>query len=110
MPDLTLSIPHQLTRAQAKQHIRDQIGLLRQQQGHLLADVSDTWSGDRLDVSVRAAGQTIAGFLVVNDHNVFVSVALPWFLSMLGGTIRHRLQQDVERLLDAPDNSPESKP
>jgi putative polyhydroxyalkanoate system protein len=102
MPNLTASIPHQLTRAEAKRRIQNQIGVLRQQQGTVLRDLKETWTGDRMDFSAAAMGQSISGRLTVDDHAVHVDVALPWLLSMVAGTVKQRLEQQVKQILALP--------
>src|SRR4051812_25219311 len=85
MSNLTATVPHKLTRDEAKRRIQDQLGQLRQQQGQLLQNLQETWTGDRMDFSVAAMGQTVTGHLVVEDQAVQVEVALPWMLAMLAG-------------------------
>jgi putative polyhydroxyalkanoate system protein len=99
MPDLTATIPHQLTREQARQRLQDRIAAFRRQPGFAFADVAETWSGDRMDFTVQAAGQRIAGFLIVDDRAVHVTVTLPWLLSVLAGSIRKGIERDVHHIL-----------
>lgn len=99
MPNLTASIPHQLTRAEAKRRIQDQIGVLRRQQGALLANIQETWKGDAMDFSLHAMGQSISGHLAVDDQMVHLDVALPWLLAMLAGAVKQRIEQQGRLLL-----------
>ena len=99
MPNMTASIPHQLTRAEAKRRIQDQLGTLRQQQGSLIASIRETWTADRLDFSVHALGQPISGHLTVDDQVVHVEVALPWLLSILAGAVKDKIEQQGRLLL-----------
>jgi hypothetical protein len=99
MPNLTASIPHQLTRAEAKGRIQDQVGTLRQQKGVPISNLQETWTGDRMDFSVNAMGQAISGHLTVDDHMVHLDVALPWLLNMLAGAVKHRIEQQGRHVL-----------
>jgi putative polyhydroxyalkanoic acid system protein len=99
MPDMTASIPHQLTRSEAKQRIQDQIALVRQRHGGVVTSLQETWTGDRLQFSANAAGQSLSGHLTVDDQMVHLTVHLPWFLSILAGSIRHRLEAEGRQLL-----------
>ena len=47
MPDLTATIPHRLTRSEAKRRIQEQLGSARRQYAGLLSDLKETWAGDR---------------------------------------------------------------
>ena len=109
MPNLTASIPHQLTRAEAKRRIQDQVGTLRRQHGSMFNELKETWTGDRMDFAATAMAQSISGHLTVDDHAVHVDVALPWLLSLLAGTVKHRIQQDVKHALALPPPTPGAK-
>ncbi len=99
MPDMTASVPHQLTRAEAKQRIQDQIGLIRQQHAGMFTSLQESWTGDTLQFSAAAAGQSLSGHLTVDDQMVHLTVHLPWFLRILAGSIRHQLEDAGRRLL-----------
>ena len=99
MPDLTASIPHQLTRSEAKQRIQDQIVLLRRQHAGMFTSLQESWTGDTLQFAATAAGQSLSGHLTVDDQMVHLTVHLPWFLSILAGSIRRRLEEEGRRLL-----------
>ena len=99
MPDMTASIPHQLPRSEAKQRIQDQIALVRQRHGGVLTSLQETWTGDTLQFSAAAAGQSLSGQLTVDDQVVHLTVHLPWFLSILTGSIRRRLEDEGRQLL-----------
>jgi putative polyhydroxyalkanoate system protein len=102
MKNLTVSIPHRLTRAEVKQRIRDEVAKLRREHAALLTELRDTWTGDRMDFFVSAVGQSITGFLVVEDQAVQVEVELPWMLALLAGTVKERVEQQGRRLLAGP--------
>lgn len=99
MADLTASIPHQLTRTEAKRRIQEQIGVARQQYGSMLTNVKETWNGDTMDFSLTAVGQAISGRLTVDDQAVHVSVALPWLLRMMAKTIKPKIEEQGRILL-----------
>jgi predicted metal-dependent hydrolase len=98
MQELTASIPHQLSRAEVKQRIQKQLGTLRQSEA-MLVNVNQTWTGDRMDFTLHAMGQAVSGHLLVDDRAVHLSVALPWLLRALAGTIRQSIERDVRQLL-----------
>jgi putative polyhydroxyalkanoate system protein len=102
MQTLTASIPHRLTREEARRRIESEIATLRQQHGHLLHSLHESWTGDRLDFSMSALGQSIRGNLVVSDHAVNIEVELPWLLAMLAGPVKKRVEQEGQLLLSGP--------
>ena len=99
MSNLTASVPHSLTRAEAKRRIQGQIGTLGHQHGSPFSGLRETWTGDRMDFAATAMGQLISGHLTVDDHTVQVEVALPWILNMLAGAVRQGIEQKVKQVL-----------
>jgi len=102
MPNLTASIPHQLSRAEVKRRIQEQVSTLRQQKGVPISNLQETWTGDAMAFSVSSMGQVISGHLTIDDHAVHVDVALPWFLSMLSGVVKQRIEHQGRHLLGGP--------
>jgi putative polyhydroxyalkanoate system protein len=102
MQNLTATIPHQLTRAEAKRRIQDGIGKFRREHGALLHDLKEMWEGDRMDFSVSAMGLSITGHLTVDDQAVHVEVALPWLLNMLARPVKQQIERQGRQLLGAP--------
>jgi putative polyhydroxyalkanoate system protein len=105
MRNLTASIPHRLTREEARQRIQSEIAMLRQQHGGLVYNLRETWTGDRLDFSLSALGQPIRGNLVVGDQAVDIEVDLPWLLAMLAGPVKQRVEREGHLLLNGPAKS-----
>jgi hypothetical protein len=68
MPKMTASIPHRLTRTEAKRRIQEQLGTVRREFARHLHDVHESWTGDRLDFSLRALGQSITDRLNVDNR------------------------------------------
>jgi hypothetical protein len=99
MPDITITIPHQLPREEAKRRIREGLGQSRQQFGSLLGPVEERWDGDNVDLKISAAGQVLTGRATVGDQEARVTIALPWMLAMLAGTIRRGIEQQGRLLL-----------
>jgi hypothetical protein len=102
MPNLTASIPHQLGRAEAKRRLQEQIGILRQEHGAKFTVLKETWKGDTMDFSATAMGQSISGYLTVDENVIHLNVALPWLLSMLAGSMKQKIEQQVTHMLALP--------
>jgi Putative polyhydroxyalkanoic acid system protein (PHA_gran_rgn) len=102
MPTMTASIPHRLPRAEAKRRIQEQLGVVRREFASHLHDVHESWTGDRLDFSLRALGQSITGRVDVDDQAVHVAIDLPWLLALLAGPVRRQVEDQARRLLAGP--------
>ena len=94
---ITVSIPHQLGRAEARRRIEDGFGDFSRHLGG--GGLTKNWTGDRLDFSLQAMGQAITGFLDVADDVVRVEVLLPGFLAMIAGKVKGTLQKEGQLLL-----------
>lgn len=99
MQNLTADVPHQLTRDEAKRRIQEQTNVVRQQYSSLMTNLQDTWTGDTMTFSLTAMGQPISGQLVVDDQAVHLSVALPWLLRLLAGTLKPAIEQQGRKVL-----------
>jgi putative polyhydroxyalkanoate system protein len=99
MPNLTISIPHQLGRTEAKRRIDELASHLQDQSGGMFKGVQQRWDGDTLHFAVSAAGQSISGTALVNEQNVNLDIALPWMLSLLAGTVKKQVEQQARDLL-----------
>lgn len=98
-PPLTVTIPHRLGKAEAQARIRRGFGGVRAQLHGLVATIDETWTGDRMDFTVRALGQTVTGHLDIADEQVRVELVLPWLLARLAHTIQARLGHEGTRML-----------
>ena len=96
---ITVSIPHQLGRAEARRRIDDGFGDFSRHLGGAAGAVTKSWVGDRLNFSLQAMGQAITGVLDVADDAVRVEVLLPGFLAMIAGKIKGTLQKEGQLLL-----------
>jgi hypothetical protein len=96
---LTVSIPHQLGRVEARRRIEAGFTkMLHALPGGGVAR-SERWDGDSLTFSVGAMGQTVAGVIDVLDAEVQMKIELPGVLGMIAGGLKQRLQKVGQRLL-----------
>lgn len=96
---ITVSIPHQLGRAEARRRIDTGFAKIL----HLLpgsgGNCSQRWDGDRLTFSAATMGQTVSGVVDVLDAAVTMEIELPGVLGMIAGGLKDRLQKLGQRLL-----------
>ncbi len=102
MPNLTITIPHQLGLDEAKRRVREQADQLLGQQGGMLERVEQRWDGDTLHFHVGAVGQSVSGSAQFTQQNVQLDIALPWMLSLLAGSVKKRIEQQGHKLLGPP--------
>jgi len=97
---ITLNIPHELGRDEARRRIDGGFGQLAGHLGGAAGALSKTWEGDRMRFSLQAMGQSITGFVDIAEREVKLEVLLPGILGMIAGKVRGRLQKEGQVLLD----------
>jgi putative polyhydroxyalkanoate system protein len=96
---ITISIPHQLGRAEARRRIEGGLDQLTGQIPGGLGLRSPQWEGDRLTFGIQAMGQTAQGAVEVFDATVTIEIELPGMLGMLAGHLKGSLQRAGQLLL-----------
>jgi len=96
---ISVSIPHQLVRAEARKRIDEGFADLSRHLGGAAGALDKRWDGDRLSFSLTSVGQSITGSVTVADAVVIVEVLLPGFLAMIAGKVRGTLQKEGQLLL-----------
>ena len=96
---VSVSIPHELGRPEARRRVEAGFGDLSRHLGGLGA-VTRSWEGDRLSFVFAIMGQAISGAIDVADHFVRLEVVLPNLLAMLAGELKGRLQKEGQLLLE----------
>lgn len=99
---VTVTIPHQLGRAEARRRIETGFGSIEEQLagGGLKMTFTERWEGDRLHFTGRTMGQTVRGHLDIMEDAVLVEVVLPRLLAALAETVKGRLATQGARLLE----------
>jgi putative polyhydroxyalkanoate system protein len=99
MAPVVIVIPHQLSKADARQRIESHLTELLGQYGRNLDHLDHQWSGDTLDFQGGVMGMTISGKLQVEDQSVRVELMLPWVLATLARTLTQTIEQEGRKLL-----------
>lgn len=97
---LIVEIPHQLGRDEARRRLQAGFGQLRAKFGDKVTSVEERWTGDHLDVGIKAMGQAISAGLDVEQDRVRLEVQLPWMLAMIAEKAKGLLQKEGKLLLD----------
>ena len=96
---LSISIPHQLGRAEARRRIEAGFAKLVQQFPGGGGTCHQRWDGDRMTFSVSGMGQTVSGGVDVLDALVKMDIELPGVLGLLAGGLKGQLQKAGQLLL-----------
>jgi hypothetical protein len=99
MPNLTITIPHELGRAEAKRRIQEQASQIERQHATKFEHFEQRWEGDTLHFKVGAVGQSVSGSAFFTEQDVQLSIALPWMLRLLAGTLKQQIETQGRNLL-----------
>lgn len=97
---LVVVIPHQLGRAGARQRLDSGIEALKSKFGSQISSVEANWTADRLDLVVKAVGQSVTAALDVAEDSVRVEVQLPWMLALIAEKAKNMIQKEGQLLLE----------
>lgn len=95
---IALDIPHQLGKAAVRARLDGGIGKI----GSVVpggGNVTHDWSGDTMNFTVSAMGQTMRCRATVSDDNVHAVVDLPPLLGLFADKIRSALGRELPKLL-----------
>ena len=96
---ITISIPHQLPRAEARRRIEKGFAQIVDGLPGSTGTCRQRWEGDRLIFDVCAMGQTASGVVTVLDDAVTMEIDLPGMLGWIATGLKGRLQKAGQLLL-----------
>ena len=96
---LTIDIPHQLGRAEARRRIEEGFAKLAKSLPGGGQDRVERWDGDRLTFRVAVMGQTLSGVIDVGDAVVKMEIELPGALGLLANALKGKLKKSGQALL-----------
>jgi hypothetical protein len=99
MPKINLSIPHQLSRDEARERVSRLIAEGRAQASDHISDVAETWNGYVDTFSFRARGFSIAGKLDVQPAQLVMELDLPFAAFPFKARIEQEMRERAQRLL-----------
>ena len=99
MPNIHVTVPHQLSQDEALQRIQRAIAQAKSQNPDKIRDLQDSWDGYVGAFSGKAMGYSATGTLTVNSPDVVVEGSIPVFASPFKGTIEVKIRDMLARLL-----------
>lgn len=97
---VTLTLPHELGRAEAKRRIDEGFANFARHMGAVAGALTKSWSGDRLDFTFQALGQGISGVIDVEDAAIRLELLLPSLLALMADKVKGRLRTEGRLLLE----------
>ncbi len=98
---VSISIPHQLGRAEAKTRVEASFGSFKAQIAQMgVANFHEVWDGDRVSFSASMLGQRVTGRIDVHDNDLRIEVDLPTFLANIAERLKGKLKREGQLLLE----------
>lgn len=97
---LVVVIPHQLGRDGARRRLQDGVGTLKAKFGDKVTSIDERWTGDHLDLDVKALGQSVSSGLDIAEDHVRVEVQLPWILAVIAEKAKGYIEKEGQLLLE----------
>jgi hypothetical protein len=97
---ITLSIPHRLTRDEARRRVQNALAGLKGQHAAQFAQVEENWTAHHMDFRVAVLGQSLTGRVDVGEEKVDIALDLPWLMAIFADRIRDEVQRKGTKLLE----------
>ena len=99
MPSLEMSIPHKLSREEAKRRIQELLPKMKADYGDQIKNLHEEWNGDTGVFSFSVMGFAVSGSLTVNESSVDLDGSLPFAAAFFKGKIKSVIEEKAQQVL-----------
>ena len=99
MPSLEISIPHKLTKEEARRRIQELLPKMKKDYGDQIKDLHEEWSDNTGSFSFSVMGFAVSGTLTVNDSSVDLDGNLPFAAAFFKGKIKSVIEEKAQQVL-----------
>lgn len=97
---VSISVPHRLSRDEARTRIQNTLAGLKNQHAAKLAQIDEQWAEDHMQFRLAVMGQAVTGRVDVRENAVDLAIDLPWILAMFAEKVRGEVQREGTKLLE----------
>jgi putative polyhydroxyalkanoate system protein len=101
MPKFGVTVPHSLTKEEARSRLDRFVEALERQYAGKVSDLQQGWEGDTLKFSVKTFGIQLSGGITVNDNDLKLDGDLPFAAMMFRGKIESDFKEQLEKIVAA---------
>ena len=99
---MRVPVPHNLPREEVRRRMQAQSHEIAGYFPGGLATVETSWpDDDRMDLDIRAVGQTIRGHIDIEDERLIIEIDLPLALSFVEPIVAGAIRDQGQKLLSA---------
>ncbi|MES2668588.1 MAG: polyhydroxyalkanoic acid system family protein [Patescibacteria group bacterium] len=99
MAKISFTVPHALSKAEAKKRILRLLTQAKKEHGDLVTDLEESWKGDTGTFSFNARGYAIRGTITVGEDAIELDGEVPLAISFFKGKIEKLVRKEAEELL-----------
>lgn len=99
MSTLNVNIPHELSKEEALDRIKNMLTSLKEQQKDKITNLKEDWEGNKGNFSFSAMGFDLSGDVNVEDNNVEINSKLPFAVSFFKSAIEDMITKEAKKLL-----------
>ena len=99
MSTLNVKIPHQLSKQEALDRIKNMLTGLKEQQKDKISNLQEDWQDNKGSFSFSVMGFDLAGDVNVGDDSVEINSKLPFAVSFFKSTIEEMISKEAAKLL-----------
>jgi putative polyhydroxyalkanoate system protein len=101
MPKFGVSVPHTLTKDEARSRLERFIEMLEAKFAGKVSDMQQSWEGDTLRFHFKTYGIPLDGGITVADNELKLAGDLPFTAMMFKGKIESEIREQLERIVGA---------
>lgn len=101
MPQFNVSVPHELSKEEARSRLERFAELLEQKFQNQVSDLHQNWEGDALQFRFKTYGIQLEGDIRVEDKALNLVGQLPFAAMMFRGKIESEIREQLERIVAA---------
>jgi hypothetical protein len=99
MPDLIVSVSHQLSQDESLRRIQAAVAQAKSQYSDKITDLHEVWNGYAGAFQISAQNQQLSGTVTVNPSDVAVQITLPFLAMVFKPMIESGLRNELTRIL-----------
>jgi hypothetical protein len=99
MPNISISIPHELTQEQAVDRIKRNLARARTEFSGQISSIEEHWNDNVGTLNIAAKGFTGSARVTVNPSDVTIEMSVPAIAMMFRSKIEETLKTYVSRIL-----------
>jgi len=100
MPTLNITVPHQLTQAEATERLKKKQMEIKDQHTYTVSDLKETWTTPHsLEFAFKILGFSLTGSVESLESSVRIAVVLPIAATVMKGTIESQVRRELEQVL-----------